>query len=159
MKTLIRKSWQSGGLQVIAAIIFTYLLYALGTFDMLELKSYDLRFRLRGPQPVEDSGIVLVTVDDQSFVSLQSKWPFPRSYFARAIQNLAEAGAALIVLDIEFTEPSEIDPLDDQSLYEALLKFPNVILAGKLVSEYGSHQTINRYPIKPLPDFLAAGAQ
>lgn len=144
---------------IFAAIVFTYLIQAVGVFETLESKSYDLRFRLRGTKPVDESGIVLVTVDDQSFLSLQSKWPFPRSYFATAIRNLAEAGASLIILDIEFTEPSNINPSDDFVLTQSIRRFPNVILAGKLVAEYGSHRTVNRYPLKPLPDFLSAGAQ
>jgi len=159
MNKILRKSWQSGGLQVVAAIIFAFLLHALNTFEILEYKSYDMRFRLRGPEPVEKSGIVLVTIDDQSLLSLKSKWPFPRSYFARAVQNLSEAGAALIVLDIEFTEPSEVNPSDDYNLSQAIRNFPHIILAGKLVSEYGSYQTLNRYPLKPLSDFISAGAQ
>ena len=154
-----RKSWRIGGVLVIATIIFVYLLNVLGLFEILELKTYDLRFRLRGTDSVEETGIVLVTIDDQSFLSLQTKWPFPRSYFARAIKNLAEAGAALIVLDIEFTEPSNINPSDDHRLSQSIRNFSHVILAGKLVAEYGSHQTVNRYPLKPLPDFIAAGAQ
>ena len=158
MKKALRKSWQSGGILIIAAIIFTFLLQVLGMFEMLENKSFDMRFRLRGPKIVDETGIALVTIDDQSFLSLKHKWPFPRSYFARAIENLADAGAALIIVDIELTEPSNINPYDDQFLSQIIRNFPHVILAGKLVTEYGSHQTINRYPLKPLPEFLSAGA-
>jgi len=159
MNKIFGKSWRLGGLLIIAAIIFVYLLQALGAFEMMEYKSYDMRFRLRGTKPVEESGIVLITIDDQSFISLQSKWPFNRSYFASAIQNLAEAGAALIILDVEFTEPSTINSSDDYSLSQAIRNFPHVILAGKLVAEYGTHETVNRYPLKPLPDFILAGAK
>ncbi|UCE05315.1 MAG: adenylate/guanylate cyclase domain-containing protein [bacterium] len=159
MKLTARKSWQLGGALFIAAIIFTYLLYVLGAFEILEYKSYDMRFRLRGTKSVDQSGIVLVTIDDQSFLSLQSKWPFPRSCFARAIENLAEAGAALIILDVEFTEPSNINPSDDYNLSQAIGNFPHVILAGKLVAEYSTHETVNRYPLKPLPEFISSGAK
>ncbi len=144
---------------ILAAVIFASLFQAMGVFELLELKSYDFRFRLRGRKSIESSGLVLVTIDDASFTSLKCKWPFPRSYFAQAIQNLAEAGAALIILDIEFTEPSNLNPADDLSLAQVIRNFPHVILAGKLVTEYGSYETINRYPLKPLPDFLSAGAQ
>ena len=89
-------------LLVASAVIIVSLFQVLGFFDALELKTYDLRFRLRGAVPAEESPIVLVAIDDQSFKSLQTKWPFPRSYFARVINNLAEAGAALIILDVEF---------------------------------------------------------
>ena len=159
MKRNIRNSWYAGGLLVIIALVIVYFLQVLGLFDMLELKTYDLRFRARGPIPIEKSEIVLVTIDDQSFLSLKTKWPFPRSYFAQVINNLAEAGAALIILDVEFTEPSKIDPGDDYLLAQAIHNFPRVILAGKLTTEYGSHTTVNRYPVQPLPELLSAGAQ
>ncbi len=158
MKKKLKNRWVIGCCSVLGAIFLSVLLQAFGVYHGLELKTYDFLFQLRGSQPVDDSGIVLVTVDDQSFVSLKHKWPFPRRYFARAVENLAEAGAALIILDIEFTEPSSVDKLDDFALAEAIRKFPNVILAGKIVAEYGSHNTLNRYPLKPLKSFLDAGA-
>lgn len=159
MKVLFRTSWQLGGLLVVGAVIIVFLLQAFGAFDLLEKKTYDLRFRLRGTKPLDKSPIVLVTIDDQSFLSLETRWPFPRSYFSTAIQNLAEAGAAVVILDIEFTEPSTVDRFDDYQLAQTIQKFPHLILAGKLVSEFGRNETINRYPQKPLPAFLAAGAK
>ncbi|MCI0493733.1 adenylate/guanylate cyclase domain-containing protein [candidate division KSB1 bacterium] len=159
MKVSFRTSWQLGGLLVVGAVIIVFLLQAFGAFDLLEKKTYDLRFRLRGTKSVEKAPIVLVTIDDQSFLSLKTRWPFPRSYFATAMQNLANAGAALVILDIEFTEPSNIDRFDDYQLAQTIQKFPHLILAGKLVSEFGRNETINQYPLKPLPEFLAAGAK
>lgn len=154
-----RTSRQLGGLLVVGTVIIVFLLQAFGAFDLLEKKTYDLRFRVRGTQAIEKSPIVLVTIDDQSFLSLKARWPFPRSYFAAAIQNLASAGASLIILDIEFTEPSSIDRFDDIFLTQAIQRFPHVILAGKLVSEFGSNETLNQYPMKPLPELIDAGAK
>ncbi|MDW7679569.1 MAG: CHASE2 domain-containing protein, partial [bacterium] len=158
MRKIVRNQICVRALLVFAAFVITVLLYAVGLFDGLELKSYDFRFKVRGSSPAKDSNIVLVTIDDQTFSSLKLKWPFPRAYFARAIENLAAAGAAAIVLDVEFTEPSSIDPYDDLSLQHAIARFPRVVLAGKMVAEYGSHQTLNRYPLKPLRPLLEAGA-
>lgn len=158
-KKIFRNRWYFGTLLIGSALLFILILNIFGIFNNAELKTYDLRFRIKGSTPVENSGIVLVTIDDQTFSSLQKKWPFPRSYFARVISNLAEAGAYLIVIDIEFTEPTDLDSFDDLSLQSTLEKFPNVVLAGKLVSEYGSQATLNRYPLKPLRRFLNAGAK
>ncbi len=159
IKKLKKNQWIVGSVIIVTTIIVVAFFNLLGIFQNLELKSYDLRMRLRGTIPVEESGIVLVTVDDQSFASLKKKWPFPRSYFARAFSNLAEAGAALIVVDIEFTEPSEVGSMDDYGLAQVIQKYPNIILAGKLVTEYGSHNTVNRYPMKPIKALLSAGAK
>ncbi len=158
MKKIIRNQWYMSAVLVSGAIFLMFIFQVMGLFKSPELKTYDIRFRLRGITSVDDTGIVLVTIDDQTFTSLKKKWPFPRSYFARAISNLADAGAALIVLDVEFTEPSSLESFDDFSLSQAIQKSPNVILAGKLVTEYGSHLSLNRYPLKPLRQFLNAGA-
>jgi adenylate cyclase len=158
-KKYLRNQWCVGCVLIVVTVIFVAILNLLGLFKNLELKSYDLRMRLRGSIPVEESGIVLVTIDDQTFTSLKKKWPFPRSYFARVFNNLAEAGAALIVVDVEFTEPSDAGSRDDLDLVETIKKYPNIILAGKLVTEFGSHKTVNRYPMKPVKQFLRAGAK
>lgn len=125
-----------------------YILSYTAIFENLELKSYDLRFRIRGPvEP--DSNIVLIAVDDQSFISLNTRWPFPRSYFARLIENLNEAGARLIIFDVTFTEQSQLIPREDRDFSEALAKSDNVILAGKMVHEMNNAP----YLMKPIPMF------
>jgi len=159
MSKIFRNSGYLGGVLVVAVMVVLFVVNILGMFDNLELKTYDLRFRLRGVKNVDNAGIVMVTIDDQSFVSLKSRWPFPRAYFARVIENLADAGAALIVLDIEFAEPSSVSASDDQAFANAIRKFPRVILAGKVVAEYGANMTLNRYAIKPLSKFTDAGAK
>lgn len=143
----------------IAAILVAYLISLFGIIQNLELKSLDLRFKLRGDLSTDNSNIILVTIDDQSFVSLQKKWPFPRSYFAKAVRNLTEAGAKLIILDIEFTEPSLVDPEEDYLLAQAISEASNVILGGKIAVEYGSHETLNKYIIKPIKPLLDAGGK
>ncbi len=159
MKPLLPKSWRLGGLIGIASTLVISLCHLSGLLNGLEHKTYDLRFRLRGTAIIKDSPIVLVTIDDQSLLSLQKKWPFPRAYFAKAIENLSAAGAGFIILDVEFTEPSTTNPFDDYQLTQAIQKFPRVVLAGKLVTEYHRTETINQYPLKPLPELLAAGAR
>lgn len=159
MKPLLPKSWRLGGVIGIASTLIISLCHFSGLLNGLEHKTYDLRFRLRGTTSIKDSPIVLVTIDDQSLLSLEKKWPFPRTYFAKAIENLSAAGAGFIILDVEFTEPSITNPFDDYQLAQAIQKFPRVVLAGKLVTEYHRTGTINQYPLKPLPELLAAGAR
>ncbi len=158
MKNILKNQWYVGSAFILVAILFSFILNILKIFNNAELKIYDLRMRLAGTSEVKQSGIVLVTIDDQTFSSLQKKWPFPRAYFAKVITNLAAAGASLVVFDIEFTEPSDFNTADDDSLALAIQKFPRIILAGKLVTEFGSHQTMNRYPVKPLKQLLNAGS-
>ena len=102
------------------AIIITCFLHWVGTFDFLELKTYDYRFHsVRGPLcgwRASDSAIinlgtdvVLVEVDDESWRLLQDKkvpWPYPRGdIWASAVNNLTKAGAKVIAFDIQFDSP------------------------------------------------------
>ena len=154
MVALLNHKWFRAGAITFTVIICSYIIYFSGALTGLELRSLDWRFRVRGDQPVTDSDIVIVAIDDQSFVSLRHKWPFPRTYFAKAIRNLTEAGARLIVFDVEFAEPTPQDYL----LAHAVRDAKNVIIAGKIAVEYGSHETVNRYIIAPVDPLLKAGA-
>ena len=102
------------------AIIITCFLHWAGTFDFLELKTYDYRFHsVRGPLcgwRASDSviinlgtDVVLVEVDDESWRLLQDKkvpWPYPRGdIWATAVDNLTKAGAKVIAFDIQFDSP------------------------------------------------------
>jgi len=158
--TLTKKSLKKTlftGIIGFTAVFSGYILSLFPLFESLEYKLYDTRFQLRGPVEVLDTNIVIVAIDDQTFASLPSKWPFPRSYFAHVIENLKQGGAKYIILDVEFTEPSPQNSNEDSILAQALEKAGNVILAGKLVNEMGAHDTQNRYFLKPIPIIEKAG--
>src|SRR5262245_28416408 len=73
----------------------------LGVVQRLELASIDFRFQTRGSRPIEDSShVIIVEISRESFESLPEKWPWPRSYYARLIRNLARAGARVVAIDI-----------------------------------------------------------
>jgi adenylate cyclase len=70
--------------------------------------------------------IVIIGIDDASFKTY-GKWSeWPRSLHARAVNNLAQAGAAAVGFDVIFTDSSS----DDASFADALKKANNVTLAG-----------------------------
>ncbi len=162
MQRLLKKAYQNPyfaiAVMALSAFVLTTLLGLTNAFEVLELKSYDVRFSLRGAEENPQDNIVVVAIDDQSFTSIPYRFPYPRSLFARAIENLVEAGARLIVVDIEFTEPDHFSPQEDARLAEAIRKAGNVILAGKIVTELGQNITANTYLLKPLEPLLQAGA-
>jgi len=69
----------------------------------LELKTLDMRFRLRGKR-ASTSPIVIVTIDQKS-QDVLGHWPFPRSRFAEAIDVLKGAGAKVVSFDVNFPQP------------------------------------------------------
>ncbi|MFQ5864209.1 MAG: CHASE2 domain-containing protein [bacterium] len=150
--------WYFGVIIAIFSAVLSLILSHLPEFENVELKTYDARFSLRGTLDTDKDNIIIVAIDDQSFVDLRKKWPFPRDYFAKAILNLYEAGAKLIVLDIEITEPDR-DRRKDLVLAGAVKRASNVILAGKLVTEFASNDILNTYVLPPISILLDAGGK
>jgi len=112
---------------VVTALVI--LLWAAGWPKSLELSSVDKRFALRGDLPnTYYKDVRVVAIDDKTFDDLELRWPFERSVHAELIDDLKQAGAKVIVMDIQFTEPSE-DPEEDYALADSITKAGNVVLA------------------------------
>jgi adenylate cyclase len=76
----------------------------------IELKTLDTRFLLRGyREPSERIAIVAI---DQKSEDVLGRWPFPRRYFADAVDFLRQAGARVIAFDINFPQPDENSALE-----------------------------------------------
>lgn len=79
--------------------------------ESMELKLYDMRAKLRARASAGDS-VVLVGIDDQSIREI-GRWPWPRSYMAEMVDQLAEAQAKVIGIDILMND-KELNPGLDQ---------------------------------------------
>ncbi|MEX2615020.1 MAG: CHASE2 domain-containing protein, partial [Alphaproteobacteria bacterium] len=70
-------------------------------FDILNVEN---------PRPYNpESGVRIVDIDDESLERL-GQWPWPRTRLAELIYRLREAGAAVVVFDIVFSEPDRTSP-------------------------------------------------
>ncbi|MBU0994241.1 MAG: adenylate/guanylate cyclase domain-containing protein [Proteobacteria bacterium] len=81
------------------------------------------------------SDIMIVSIDDNTFDLVSEEmnglhWPYPRSFHAKVLNHLSEAGAKAVFLDIIFDIPSGFGEEDDFSLEESIIKIPTV-LAGE----------------------------
>ncbi|MFZ5450400.1 MAG: CHASE2 domain-containing protein [Thermodesulfobacteriota bacterium] len=73
--------------------------------DFLELKFYDLKYRVRGPlTPCPD--IAIVGIDDDSLQKV-GRWPWSREDIARLILTVKDMGPKVVALDIVFAEREE----------------------------------------------------
>ncbi|MHB8835174.1 MAG: CHASE2 domain-containing protein [Candidatus Methylomirabilia bacterium] len=91
-------------------------------FRAFELRTVDLRFRLRGPRPVE-TPLAVVFIGEDS-IAAYGRWPWSWDYHALLIDALQRAGARLVLFDILFAEaPSSSDA---QMLAAAARKAGNV---------------------------------
>ena len=98
-------------LLVVASSSLTVLLvgalFSLGVpiFDLIELKTYDLRVRSRGD--LRPSPAVTMAVIDEKSLDAEGRWPWPRSKIAALVEILGREGAKVIAFDIGFSEPDE----------------------------------------------------
>lgn len=86
-----------------AVVILIFYTFKPAFLNVIELKTLDHRFQIRGKTD-PGSEIAIVAIDDRSIEEL-GRWPWPRAYIARAVRNLKDAGAKVIGFDILFTEP------------------------------------------------------
>lgn len=96
-----------------------------GVLGALESGTVDERFRWRDAQPPAD--VAVIAVDDVTFSELEEAWPLPRSRYGQAVDRLHAAGAREIVLDVQFTEPTE--EREDMALYDAIDRAGGAVLA------------------------------
>lgn len=73
--------------------------------DILELKSIDLRFIVRGPE--EPSGNVVIAYIDERSIREIGHWPWPRDILADIAKKINENGAKTIGFDILLIEPEK----------------------------------------------------
>ena len=120
--------------------------------DRLEATLVDLRFTSFGPIPTSDH-VMIVAIDDATLREANPLGP-GRDTLAAVIERVAEAGAAVVAVDILLTESGEIDA--DRALADALGRVPSVIaVAGSEIgptSRMGFPETAEE--LWPLPQFL-----
>jgi adenylate cyclase len=76
--------------------------------ERLSLIAFD-SYQREAPRPVSDAPIRVVDIDDASLKAI-GQWPWPRSVIATLADKLREAGAAVVVFDILFSEPDRTSP-------------------------------------------------
>ena len=92
---------------IAAAVIVVMLALFLWAPDFLqavEVRLYDLHFKLQGTQQQRAERIVIAAIDEKSLAAL-GRWPWPRSLMADLIRKLSADGAKVIAVDILLSEP------------------------------------------------------
>lgn len=105
---------------------------SLKTSDLFANLAYDIKAR---PKSIKD--ICVIVIDDESFVKLQKKWPWPRSTTALFLERLNEYKPKIVSLDLSYIGESP-DKNDDVLLAQAIRNADNVILSG-YISPDGSY--------------------
>ncbi|HEX5318114.1 MAG TPA: adenylate/guanylate cyclase domain-containing protein [Stellaceae bacterium] len=77
--------------------------------DRLSLIVFDVYERASPRVADPDAPVRIVDIDDRSLKEV-GQWPWSRSLIAKLVDKLREAGAAVVVFDVLFTEPDRISP-------------------------------------------------
>jgi CHASE2 domain-containing sensor protein len=115
-------------------------IWAKDTGQELDLWLLSRFFHQRGPRPLPND-IVIVSIDDESYVRLREaypdyerrlspRWPFPRRFEAEALENIIKAKPRAIIIDLRFAADAD-DPAADARIEEALRTAPTSIWSGK----------------------------
>src|SRR5919197_3398576 len=91
-----------------------------------------MRFDTRGAKPAPRS-IAVVGIDDTTLNSQGYTWPFSRKHYAKLIRQLDKAGAAVIAIDVQFTQPSPSQDADNALILAVRSAAPKVVLATTAV--------------------------
>src|SRR5262245_56454989 len=113
----------------LGTILVVIMLYVSGIpiFDLLELKTYDLRLRSRG-QVRPFPAVVLAVIDEKSLAT-EGRWPWPRSKLAELVDVLSRDGASVIGFDMAFLEP-DANSQNDLALANAIKQSSAAVVLG-----------------------------
>ena len=125
--------------------IFIVLLLLVQPFYSMNLKLTDQFFISRLPSP----NIVIVGMDDDTFATYGVLASWPRSLYVQAIDNLSNAGAKVIGLDVLF---SDVSP-DDEVLAAAMTRAGDIVLplAGTEYQPSNDPKVTYAHILSPLP--------
>jgi len=154
---LVKRMSQQTNYPFFIAAILCILFLLLGfsnRWSNIEAKSFDLLTVYTAPGK-SSLPITIIGVDEESFAAMKRQWPWPRSVHAALIERLKQAGAAVIVFDIIFSEPSSVQ--EDKALTKAIANAGNVVLASDMVYQETTY-TRQWIRVDPLQAFTVAGA-
>lgn len=94
-------------------------------FGRLDMAVYD--FALAIGAPPADPQIAIIAIDEESLARI-GRWPWRRNIHATLIDRLTQARAAVVGLDVIFSEPDRQDPAADAALADTLRRNGRVVL-------------------------------
>ena len=136
---------------IVAATLSVLYLGNARFLELLEEKTLDMRFAIRGkiaPGPET----IIAAIDEQSIKQL-GRFPWPRSVWGRVVDRLTEEGAKVIVFDVFFSEQENVE--SDDLFQQAIRRSNRVVLpmVFDLVEGYQGTGFTDR-----TLDFMAASA-
>ena len=105
--------------------IITYLMSQVDATLKMDRLVHDNWVRFNQSTPASD--LVIVGIDDHS-LEKHGRWPWSRLDQAKIVDNLADAGAKIILMDVLYSESDRKNPADDARLAFSIERAESVIL-------------------------------
>jgi len=109
---------------IVAITLSVLYLVNFGFFGILEQKTLDMRFIVRG-KVAPGPETVIAAIDEKSINKI-GRFPWTRSVWGRVVDRLVEEGAKVIVFDVFFTETENVD--SDDLFQSAIMRSGRVIM-------------------------------
>jgi len=137
-----KKSIPGWSIGLILTLLFIIMFVTgLGDFtDVIEKKTFDLRSKLSASGE-RNPDIEIVVIGDEDLAEI-GRFPWPRNILAKAVNNLAMAGAKVIALDIMFNEPEESSGL--KTIRELKKTYADLDLINKGLSAKTFYKLLNK---------------
>jgi adenylate cyclase len=114
------------------SLLFTILLSFSSPVEQLNLNVTDQLYEIRGPIPIQDTSVVIVSISQQADQEIPYKYPWPTNLHAKLIQHLNQAGAKAIGFDVLYDKRDNYNLANDTVFAEALKEHGNVILGANI---------------------------
>ncbi len=89
----------------------------------IERKFYDLRFKAKSIPPPPN--VVIVAVDEKS-INKYGRWPWRREIIYQLLKKIEDGGAAVVALDMVFSEPYWANPKVDKKIANLIENSDNI---------------------------------
>lgn len=136
LKAARNRLWAALITTFFALVITQDFVIPIAPLKELEHKLIDFRFEERGEIDFIDSAkVIILEITQEAYDQIPSpynSWPWPRKYFAKIIENLNDAGVKAIGIDLIMSNPDKFSEENDRELKEAISKYRNVVVAGKI---------------------------
>jgi len=136
-------------------------LLALGLYMLLgeaiELEVMRAFYSLRGPLPPPD-GVVIVSIDDESFKALEVSpaYPMPRKFIAEALERVVSGKPRFVMLDAKLPLEPFPEPEADSRIETALKQVPSALWNGLALYDRDSNDADGRVSLPPDNHFRRA---
>lgn len=157
LRTLLTRTWTSGGLGALLAGVLGAVLFLFPVGDGWHRLSYDLPFAWRSNIPSDEA--VIIYMDELSHQELNQplRAPWDRALHAQLVEMLITNHARVVVFDILFNGPGP-SPAADQRFASAIKAHGRVVLAANYMEATPTEVTAARWlelPHEPLREAAA----